>query len=284
MKKEMIFGILFSTMVIGVFAQETADVASYRIGNMEIFMLVESQRDGNAGILVGADDALLKRYIPASGFKHSTNIFLVKANGKHILIDTAFGGASFESMKALWVSPESVDAILITHLHGDHIGGLLKDGKPVFPKAKIYLSRKEYDYFTKTNPNQGAVAALAAYGNRVETFEPGELGGKLTELLPGITPIANYGHTPGHTVFLLEDKGQKFLVIGDLLHVALVQFPVPDISATYDMDQKAAAAVRRQILDYAAKNMVPIGGMHMVYPGMGMVENDGNGFKLVPLK
>ena len=284
MKKEMIFGILLSAMAIGVYAQENTGVFSYKVGSFEVFMLVESQRDGNTGILVGADEAVLKRYIPASGFNHSTNIFLIKGNGRNILVDTAFGGASFESLKALGVQPDQVDAILITHLHGDHFGGLVKDGKVVFSKAKIYLSKKEHEYFTKTNPNQGAVAALAPYGSRVETFEPGELGGKLTELLPGITPIANYGHTPGHTVFLVENGGAKFLIIGDLLHIALVQFPVPEISATYDMDQKAAAAVRRQILDYAAKNKIPVGGMHIVYPGGGMVEADGNGFKLTSSK
>ena len=282
MKKEMIFGILLSTMAIGTFAQENTGVFSCKVGAFEVFMLVESQRKGNTGILVGADEATIKRYIPVFGFFHSTNIFLIKGNDQNIVIDTAFGGASLENMKALGVQPDQVDAILITHLHGDHIGGLVKDGKAVFSKAKIYLSKKEHEYFTGTNPNQGAVAALTAYGSRVETFEPGELGGNLTVLLPGITPIANYGHTPGHTVYLVENGGAKFLIIGDLLHVALVQFPVPEISATYDMDQKAAAAVRRQILDYAAKNKIPVGGMHIVYPGLGMVETDGNGFKLVP--
>ena len=284
MKKEMLIWFLLGAITIGAFAQENNGVFSYKVGDIEVFMLVESQREGNAGILVGADEETLKHYIPESGFFHSTNMFLVKANGRNVLIDTAFGGASFESMKTLGVEPRRVHAILITHLHGDHIGGLLKDGNIVFPRARIYVSRAEYDYFTKTNPNQGAVAALEAYGPRVEIFEPGELDGKLTEIFPGVTPIANYGHTPGHTIYLLENNEERFLIIGDLLHVALVQFPVPEISATYDIDQKAAAAVRRQILEYAAKNNIPVGGMHIVYPGMGMVEADGNGFKLVPLK
>ena len=284
MKKEMLFGILLGAMAVGTFAQENNKVFSCKVGAFEVFMLVDSQRKGNTGILVGADEATLERYIPVFGFFHSTNIFLIKANGQNILIDTAFGGASFENMKALGVQQDQVDVILITHLHGDHFGGLVKDGKAVFSKAKIYLSKKEHEYFTITNPNQGAVAALTTYGSRVETFEPGELDGKLAELVPGITPIANYGHTPGHTVYLVENGGEKFLIIGDLLHIALVQFSVPEISATYDMDQKAAAAVRRQILDYAAKNKIPVGGMHIVYPGGGMVEADGNGFKLTPSK
>jgi glyoxylase-like metal-dependent hydrolase (beta-lactamase superfamily II) len=104
------------------------------------------------------------------------------------------------------------------------------------------------------------------------------LGAKLTALLPGITPIAAYGHTPGHTIYLLENGGAKLLIAGDFLHIALVQFPAPDVSASYDSDPKAAARSRRQIMDFAAKNKIPVGGMHMVYPAVGTVTASGSGF------
>ena len=123
---------------------------------------------------------------------------------------------------------------------------------------------------------------MAPYGSRVVTFEPGELGARIKDLLPGIKPIAAYGHTPGHTAFLVEDGKGKLLIAGDFLHVALVQFPAPDVSASYDVDPKLAAAARRQIMDYAAKNKIPVGGMHIVYPAVGNVETAGNGFKFAP--
>jgi glyoxylase-like metal-dependent hydrolase (beta-lactamase superfamily II) len=282
MKRKLTLGLMFGLIAAGGFAAETDGIFSYKVGKIEVFMLVETQREGNAGILVGADEAFLKQYIPASGFMHSTNTFLIKTPKNTILVDTGFGGAVFEKMKKLGVEPDKIDAVLLTHLHGDHIGGLQKDGKALFPKAKVYLSSKDRDFFTKTQVNAGAVAALAAYGARVVTFEPGAFGSKLKEILPGITPIAAYGHTPGHTVYLVEDGKEKLLIAGDFLHVALVQFPAPDISATYDVDQKAAAASRRQIMDYAAKNKVPVAGMHMVYPAIGAVEADGNGYRFVP--
>jgi glyoxylase-like metal-dependent hydrolase (beta-lactamase superfamily II) len=282
MKMKLTLGLLFGLIAAGGFAAETDGIFSGKVGKIEVFMLVETQREGNAGILVGADEAFLKQYIPASGFMHSTNTFLIKTPKNTILVDTGFGGAVFEKMKKLGVEPDKIDAVLLTHLHGDHIGGLQKDGKALFSKAKVYLSLKERDFFTKTQVNAGAVAALAAYGARVVTFEPAAFGSKLKEILPGITPIAAYGHTPGHTVYLVEDGKEKMLIAGDFLHVALVQFPAPDISATYDVDQKAAAASRRQIMDYAAKNKVPVAGMHMVYPAIGAVEADGNGYRFVP--
>jgi len=286
MNKAVLIGILFGIVAPAVKSDENDGIFLHKIGQFEVYILIESERDGNTDILVGADKNILDRYIPAGGFKHSANAVLVKAPGRNILIDTGTGagGIIIEKIKKLGVQPDSIDAVLITHLHGDHFGSLQINGTASFPKAKVYLSAKELEYFTKTNVNRGAAAALAPYGSNTVTFEPAELGQKLSEILPGISPIAAYGHTPGHTVFLLESRNEKLLVVGDLLHVALVQFPVPEISATYDMDQKAAASIRRQILDYAVKNNIPAAGMHIVYPGIGNVGVDGTGFKFTPMK
>ena len=93
MKREMFLGLFFSAIAAGGFASEGDGIYTYRVGQFEISMLVEAERDGNASIIPGADAAMLSRYIPAAGFKHSTNMFLIKAPGRVILVDTAFGGA-----------------------------------------------------------------------------------------------------------------------------------------------------------------------------------------------
>jgi len=291
MKKAMLMSVVLSAVAAGGYGSDADGIYSFRVGEFEVYMLVESQREGNAGILVGVDEAALRRYIPAAGFQHSANAFLIKAPGQNILIDsgTGAGGIILEKIRSLGVAPESVNAVLITHLHGDHFGSLQRDGRAVFPNAKIYLSARELEYFTQTNVNQGAVSALAPYraSSRIAAFEPGDLAlaasGSLTQILPGITAIAAYGHTPGHTIFQIENSGAKFLIIGDLLHVALVQFPLPEISATYDMDAGTSAQIRRQVLAYAAANKIPIGGMHIVYPAVGNVEAAGSGFTFLPL-
>jgi glyoxylase-like metal-dependent hydrolase (beta-lactamase superfamily II) len=288
MKKLFIMGLIMSAITAAGYGDENG-IFSFKVGQFEVFMLVESERDGNAGILPGVDEAVLKQYIPAQGFKHSANAFLIKASKQNILVDsgTGAGGIIVEKIRSLGVEPEKIDAVLITHLHGDHFGGLASDGKAVYPNAKIYLSARENQYFTVTNANQGAVAALAPYKSKIVTFKPGVLSDKRRKaLLPGIFPIAAYGHTPGHTMFLLENGKANLLIIGDLLHVALIQFPVPSVSASYDMDGQAAALIRTQVFTYAASNKISVGGMHMVYPGVGTLEaeNQGRSFKFTPMQ
>ena len=262
----------------GLVFTENDGIFFHKVDKIEVYMLVEAQREGNAGILIGADEALLSQFIPESGFTHSTNVFLIKANGRNILVDTGFGTTIFEKMAKIGVQPDQVDAVLMTHLHGDHIGGLAKDGAALLPNATLYVSTLEREYFTEIQVNDGAVAALAAYGNKVVSFDPGELGATLSAIIPGISPIAAYGHTPGHTAYLVEDGKDTLLIAGDFLHVGLVQFPNPAISAIYDVDPEAAAATRIQLLRYAAEQKIPIGGMHIVYPGIGTVEPLNKGF------
>ncbi|MCL2478398.1 MAG: MBL fold metallo-hydrolase [Treponema sp.] len=281
MKKFMIVFLLFIAAIYG-FASENDGIFTLNVGQFEISMMVERENPGNAGILAGTDPAILSQYIPAAGFTFSTNTFLIKSPGMNILVDTGFGQAVFQKMQALGVTPDQIDVVLLTHLHPDHIGGLQKNGQALFSKAKIYVSAAELEYFTKTQVNQAAVAALAPYGDRVNSFEPSQLGSALKELIPGIYPIALPGHTPGHTGYLVQNGGASFIIGGDFLHLALVQFPHPEISSSYDMDKATAAQSRTAILEYAAKNNIPIGGMHIAYPGCGTVEKSGSGYKFNP--
>jgi glyoxylase-like metal-dependent hydrolase (beta-lactamase superfamily II) len=268
------------------------NVFTYRIGRFEVFMLVENRGQGRPSILIGADEAQIKHFFPRGSYQSQTNTFLIRGLGQCVLVDTGFGSTLFESMKTLNIDPSDVDTVLLTHMHGDHIGGLQKNGKALFPKAQVYLAQQEKDFWTGTNAGGNAAAALAPYGSRVKTFTPalldsllpqGGSGGSAVELLPGIIPIGAFGHTPGHTVFLVSDQGQRLLIAGDLVHVQDIQFPVPDVSVTYDTDPAAAAAVRRQVLDYAASNGIPIGGMHLVSPAVGTVSSRDGGYHFSPL-
>jgi glyoxylase-like metal-dependent hydrolase (beta-lactamase superfamily II) len=211
---------------------------------------------------------------------------LIRVSGRYVLIDTGTGADDviLGKIKSKGVAPEQIEAVFLTHMHGDHIGSLQRNGRPVFPNAKIYINVRDRDYFTKTAVNQAAVAVLNAYGSNVIVFDTLALSPVYREIFPGIRAIAAYGHTPGHTAYMVTNGNSKLLIAGDLLHVGPVQFPNPDISASFDMDPRAAAATRRQFLSFAAMNGIPIGGMHINYPCIGRVEYNGDGFRFVPVR
>ncbi|MDR2313241.1 MAG: MBL fold metallo-hydrolase [Spirochaetaceae bacterium] len=280
MKK--IVWLLLGISAAGAFGEE--DVFSYKIGNIDVYMLVETAGPGNPRILLGVDEALRGRYLKPD-FQSAVNVFLIKGPGGIVLVDTGFGGKIFDSMKSLGVKPGDVDVVLLTHMHGDHIGGLARDGRALFPKALVYVGEKEKEYWTVTNPNQGVIAALAPYGNRVRTFRPGELGGPPSRLAPGIEAVAAYGHTPGHSCFLIRSGDAQLLIFGDLVHVQDVQFPLPGVSVSYDVDPAMAAETRKRVLRYAAEHNIPVAGMHLVYPAIGGVNDNGEGgYVLIPAR
>lgn len=259
----------------GISAEE--GIFSYRAGRFEVFLLVENRGSGGTGLLIGANPGDIERFMPGGTYPSGVNTFLIRGGGRIVLVDTGFGGALFDRLKALGVEAADVDAILLTHLHGDHIGGLQREGKALFPKAVVYLARQERDYWLRPGGPANTAAALAPY--RVETFLPGEPGPDLGELLPGISPVAAFGHTPGHTLYLVRDGGESFLIAGDLVHVQAIQFPRPGVSVTYDTDPAAAAASRKRVLEYAAANRIPLGGMHLVSPAAGTVSPEDGGYR-----
>ena len=202
--------------------------------------------------------------------------------------------------------PEKVMLVLITHAHADHIGGLLDGDARRFPNAKVLCSQPEYDHWSKQN-NAVFERVKKAYGddfrgglvfdqgfaltNSETKFEliPIEDNKKINDMfqrgLVTITPLNAVGHTPGHTAFLIESSGEKMMIIGDLLHGAALQFPMPEVCTRYDMNQAEAVKSRRRILDMAVKENIPIGGVHFPSPGIGFVKkNAAGGYDFSPIK
>jgi glyoxylase-like metal-dependent hydrolase (beta-lactamase superfamily II) len=257
------------------------NVFTYTVGDYEVSLLVENRSQGNPSILIGADEEMLKKYLPNGTYATEVNTFLIRTPELNILVDTGFGATLFQNMQTLGVKPEEVDAVLLTHMHGDHIGGLQRDGKPLFPGAAVYLSEQEKAYWIDTDPATvpeqqqrsfiSARAALEPYGESVVVFTPGTTGASSGELFPGITAIAAFGHTPGHTAYMVNSGGERLLIWGDLVHAMEIQIPVPDVSISFDTDPVMAAASRKAILEYVSANRIPVAGMHLVYPAIGTI-------------
>jgi glyoxylase-like metal-dependent hydrolase (beta-lactamase superfamily II) len=228
-------------------------------------------------------DADLARAFLKEPIEFSVNAFLINTGTKLVLIDTGCGGSYGPSvgklllnLKAAGYTPEQVDEIYITHMHGDHVGGLTQSGQALFPNATVRAAKAEGDHWlseAKMNAAaaddqggfQAAMASLKPYvaAKRYQPFSGN------VELVPGIRALAAPGHTPGHTVYLVSSKEQNLLIWGDLMHVAAAQFPNPAVTIKFDTDSSAAAKARGRIFAEAAAKGYLVGGAHLSFPGLG---------------
>ena len=263
-------------------AQHTGTLFSVPVGDYTVYLLSEGQREGNTNILIGASPEMIAQAIPNGTYSMATNLFLVRTPNKNILIDTGFGRLLFDQLDSIGVKADEIDVILITHMHGDHIGGLLNDGRRLFPNAKLYIAQPEYVYWANTD-NQQALQVLEVYKDQLILFSPNALTNLADSLLPGIFAIAAYGHTPGHTAFLIQSGNDQLLIWGDLAHAMAIQMPYPQVAVTYDVDPEEAVRSREAVLKYVSENRIPVGGMHIAYPSVGKIQPDNaGGYTFIP--
>jgi glyoxylase-like metal-dependent hydrolase (beta-lactamase superfamily II) len=244
----------------------------------------------------GRVEALLAAEHLTSPVETSINAYLINTGSQLFLVDTgagelfgASGGQLVTSIRAAGYQPEQVDAVLLTHVHTDHSGGLVVAGKRVFPNARVYADKRDVDYWLSSanadkapeglKPRfQEARASLTPYAEvgQLETF----MGN--TQLAPGIRTLETPGHTPGHTFYVVESQGQKLVFWGDVMHVAAVQFPEPSVTIQFDVDSKAAAAQRAKAYAEAAKQGYWVAIAHVSFPGLGHLRANGKGYTWVP--
>lgn len=271
---------LCTLLTTGVRAQKSPDTCSVRVGDYKISLLSEGQQENEPRILRDAPDEVLTKYIPTGKYRAAVNAFLVQGPEGNILIDAGFGRHLFDNLKLYGLTPEDISLILLTHMHGDHIGGLLKEGEIAFPHAKLFIPYAEYLHWNSSD-NAGAKMVLEQYKEKIETFTP--YNPEEIDPTSSLVPIEAFGHTPGHTVYLFVSKKEKLLIWGDLMHAMAIQMPHPEISATYDMDPEMAAEARENILKFVSEQKIPVAGMHLPFPAIGRVEKEGEGYRFVEL-
>lgn len=226
----------------------------------------------------------------------SVNGYLINTGSKLVLIDAGaaglFGptlGKLVANLKASGYQPEQVDEIYITHMHPDHVGGLVAGDKPVFPNAIVRADTREGGFWLSKEKMDAAPAdAKGFFQGAMASLNPYVAAGKLkpfdgeTELVPGIKAIPAVGHTPGHTIYAVESQGNKLVVWGDLMHVAAVQFAMPSVTIQFDTDPKAAMPQRQKNYADAAKKGYYVAVAHVAFPGIGKLRADGKGYTWVP--
>ncbi|MBD3848186.1 MBL fold metallo-hydrolase [Bosea sp. SSUT16] len=221
----------------------------------------------------------------------------IQQGGKLTLIDTGNGdsgaptsGTWMANFRAAGFDPKDVSTVIFSHFHGDHINGFrLKNGTAVFPNAEAMVPSAEWAFWmddAKMNAAPEAMKGAFAGVRRVfgpvakdvRQFEPGK------EILPGITPIAAPGHTPGHTVFALSSGDSRMMIMSDTTNHPALFVRNPDWSAVFDMDGPQAAATRRKLLDMVSADRMQVAFYHAPFPATGFIAKDGNGFEMVPVQ
>jgi glyoxylase-like metal-dependent hydrolase (beta-lactamase superfamily II) len=227
----------------------------------------------------------------------SVNAYLINTGDTLVLVDTGAGtlfgptlGKLGSSLEAAGYRPEQVDEIYLTHMHPDHLGGLMDGESRMFPNATLHADQDDVDFWLdpaqlEAAPEgqkgffQGAMASINPYieAGAFEAFE-GD-----TELAPGIYAEEHPGHTPGHSTYRVESNGETLVLWGDTMHAAAVQFPHPDVTIDFDSVPDQAREARKAIFATVAEEGDWVAGAHLSFPGIGHLRADGEGYEWLPV-
>ena len=262
----------------------------FKLGSFEVTVIKDGMRPSDKpnetfGTDQKAEDvgALLQaNFLPADKFVNSFSPVLVHTGSELVLFDTGLGekareggmGNLLKGMAAAGYKPEDVTVVVITHMHGDHIGGLMEGGQPAFPKARYVMGQTEFDFWkdparagTPAEGNHQAVlASIVPLAEKTTFIKDGD------EVLPGIAAIAAPGHTPGHMIFRVESDQKPLLLTADTANHYVLSLQRPDWEVKFDMDKAKAAATRK----------LAFLGYHMPFPAVGYVEKLDTGYRFVP--
>lgn len=278
--------------------------AFYRlmVGDFEVVVLSDGTNMLPATKLLRGDPARLEEALRRNHLgalvETSHNSFLVNTGSKLVLIDAGAGsllgpstGQLLSNLRAAGYGPEQVDEVCLTHLHADHVGGLITGGERTFPNAIVRVSRRDTDFWlSEANLRAASADAKRFFQSAVVSITPYMQAGKLatfdgdTDIIAGVRAQAAYGHTPGHTMYVVESRSEKLVLWGDVVHVAAVQFEDPSVTIGFDVDAGEAEHVHEFVFADAAANGYLVGGAHISFPGLGHVRRDGEGtYTFVPL-
>ncbi len=243
---------------------------------------------------VGVDDLIRANFLSPENVRLQQNLLVLNTGEKLVLFDSGMGtsklfgpttGRLLANLKAAGLDPKDFDAVVCSHAHVDHIGGLVAaDGTPVFPNAQIYIDQSDFEFWTDEAKLEGAAkpfvevsrAQLLPLRDRLVFFKDGQ------EVLPGVQAMAAPGHTVGHTCFVVTSGDQSICVLADIAHHHIALVEKPRIEFAYDTDAKQAVASRLRVLDMLVTNRMPAIAFHFPWPGIGHFVKAGDGFRYIP--
>lgn len=203
---------------------------------------------------------------------------IVNTGSELVLFDSGNGvgrrpnaGALLARLAEAGYSADQIDVVVLTHMHPDHIGGLMEDGKPAFPNARYVTGQVEYDFWSADSMKEHRVGKLVQ-SNVVPLAGKMNFIGDEASVTSGITAVGSFGHTPGHMAYHIESEGKRLLLIGDACNHYVLSMQKPNWHVRFDMDKEAAAQSRKKLLGMAAADRIMMTGYHMPFPAVGFVE------------
>lgn len=201
---------------------------------------------------------------------------LVNTGDTLILFDTGLApDAITATLAGAGVTPDQVDVVVLTHMHGDHIGGLMAGAGPTFANARYVTGATEHNHWSGAG-NEGFDTKVRPLNDKMTFLDDGDSPAS------GITALAAFGHSPGHMAFMLESRGRQLMITADTANHFVWSLAYPDWEVRFDADKPAAAATRKKVFGQIAADRIPFIGYHMPFPGLGFVEARDSGFRYVP--
>lgn len=268
-------------------AQPNAIKHSFTLGDLEVSTLLAGTRTVEGpqnifGMNVSEDEFKQvsdTNFLPVDKAQFFFTPTVVRAGSDIVLFDTGLNAAGITApLAAAGIAPEDVTVVVLTHMHGDHIGGLTgDDGTPTFANARYVTGQVEYDFWARQE-NEGFQAKVEPLAEKMEFIGDGD------SVVSGISALDASGHTPGHMMYMLDSGGKQFALVVDTANHYVWSLAYPEWEVKFDMDKAKAAATRKRVFDMLATDKIPFVGYHMPFPGMGYVETRGEGgFQYVPV-